>query len=84
MLSPLMILSLDQGRLSPAPRSVGQFDARLLTDIAGCIAAAKTPPSAGPKVAGPIALIRERLRGWLALPASGALRRPANMYRLKP
>lgn len=84
MLSPLMILSLDQGKISPAPRSVGQFDARLLTDIAGCIAAAETSPYAGPKVTGPIALFRERLRGWLVLPASGALRPPANMHRFKP
>jgi hypothetical protein len=84
MLSPLMILSLDQGKLAPAPRSLGQFDARLLTDIAGCIAASKATLPAEPKAAGPIALIREKIRYWLMPPASSALRRPANLYRLKP
>lgn len=33
MLTTLMILSPDQGRLAPAPRRIGQFDARLLEDL---------------------------------------------------
>ncbi len=33
MLSPLMIISTDQGNLKPAPRSLGPFDAHLLDDI---------------------------------------------------
>ena len=31
MLSTLTILSMDQGKLTTAPRSIGQFDARPLT-----------------------------------------------------
>lgn len=33
MFTTLMIVSLDQGKLHPAPRSIGQFDAHLLRDI---------------------------------------------------
>jgi hypothetical protein len=33
MLSTLMVLSLDQGKLATSRRSIGQFDARLLDDI---------------------------------------------------
>ena len=64
MLSPLMILSLDQGKLTPAPRSVGPFDTRLLEDIADCIAEPEVPSSAGPQTAGLMAFIRKSLRFW--------------------
>ncbi|MBL0373025.1 hypothetical protein JJB09_13400 [Rhizobium sp. KVB221] len=37
MLSPLMIISLDQGNLAIVPRSIGQLDARLLEDIKDCL-----------------------------------------------
>ncbi|GAA3084982.1 hypothetical protein GCM10010520_34450 [Rhizobium viscosum] len=73
MLSPLMILSLDQGKLTSAPRSVGQFDARLLEDIADCIAEPAMPAPAGPQTAGLVAIVREGLRFW-----------PAQLDRLKP
>ena len=33
MFSTLMIVSMDQGNLRPAPRRIGQFDAHLLGDI---------------------------------------------------
>lgn len=84
MLSPLMILSLDQGRPAPAPRSVGQFDARLLEDIADCIAEPEVRASADPKIAGMIAFIRKSLRNWPAIPGYGLLLRPAQPHRPKP
>ena len=62
MLSPLTILSPDQGKLTPAPRSVGQFDARLLADIADCIAEPEAPASAGSRVAAMAAFLRGKLR----------------------
>ncbi len=33
MLTPMTIVSFDQGNLKPAPRSIGDFDSRLLIDI---------------------------------------------------
>lgn len=79
MLSPLMILSLDQGKLTPAPRSVGPFDARLLEDITDCFAEPEVPASAHPRTAGVLAFIRNSLR---FRPASPSL--SAQLKRLKP
>ncbi len=84
MLSPLMILSLDQGKLTTAPPSVGQFDAHLLKDIAGCIAEAETQHFARPQKIRPIAAIGDRLRTWLVAPAREALPRPEQLSRLQP
>jgi len=78
MLSSLMILSLDQGKLTPAPRSVGQFDARLLEDIADCIAKPEVPSSADQRAAGIMAFIRKSL----FLPACSV--KAAQLNRLKP
>lgn len=79
MLSPIMILSLDQGKLTPAPRSVGPFDTRLLEDIADCIAEPENPASAGSRAAGVLAFIRRSLRFWPADPSLSA-----QLNRLKP
>lgn len=84
MLSPLMILSLDQGKLTPAPRSVGPFDARLLEDITDCIAEPEVPPAADPQTAGLMAFIRKRLLLWQARSVNRPLPQPAQLHRLKP
>jgi len=84
MLSPLMILSLGQGKLTPAPRSVGPFDTRLLEDIADCIAEPEIPASAGSRTAGVLAFIRKRLLFWPARSVNRPVPRPAQLHRLKP
>jgi CRISPR/Cas system CMR subunit Cmr4 (Cas7 group RAMP superfamily) len=84
MLSPLMILSLDQGKLAPAPRSVGPFDARLLEDVADCIAEPKVPAAADPQTAGLMAFIRKRLMFWPARSVNWPVPRPAQLHRPKP
>lgn len=84
MLSPLMILSLDQGKPTPAPRSVGPFDAHLLEDIADCIGEPEIPSSADPQTAGLIAFIRKSLQFWPARSVNRPLPQAAQLNRLKP